>query len=193
MSTAMERWVRRPMNASSHFWSTELTTPAEAERQRWYAAYTCVRHEKRVAEQLQEGSVQCFLPVYHSVRRWKDRRKELDLPLFPGYVFVRIELRDRLRVLQLPGVVRFVSFGGQPAPLCDSDIEALSNGLTTGILAEPHPYLKIGRRVRVHSGPMAGLEGILIRKNDRFRLELSIDLIMRSICVEVDEADVEPR
>ena len=182
------------MNVSTGLRNTEMAAhlTARAEPQRWYAAYTCVRHEKRVAEQLQEREIQCFLPVYHSVRRWKDRRKELDLPLFPGYVFVNIELRDRLRVLQLPGVVNFVSFGGQPAPLCDTEIEALSNGLAHGIHAEPHPYLKEGRRVRVRCGPLSGLRGILVRKKDNFRLVLSIDLIMRSICVEVDESDVEP-
>ena len=159
---------------------------------RWYATHVCSRHEKQVVSQLQERNVDCFLPVYRSVRRWKDRRKELDLALFPGYVFVHMDLKDRLRVLQLPSVVRFVSFGGHPAPLPDSEIEALSNGLASGIKAEPHPYLKVGQRVRVRSGPMVGAQGILVRRKDRFRLVLSIDLIMRSVAVEVDEADVEP-
>src|SRR6266404_1557289 len=84
---------------------------------RWYAACTTARHEKKVAQQLCERDIECFLPLYHSVRRWKDRRKELDLVLFPGYIFVRLALRERLRVLQLPGVARFVSFNGQPAAL----------------------------------------------------------------------------
>ena len=158
----------------------------------WYATYVCSRHEKHVVSQLQERNVDCFLPIYRSVRRWKDRRKELELALFPGYVFVHMDLKDRLRVLQLPSVVRFVSFNGHPAPLPDSEIESLSNGLASGIRAEPHPYLKVGQRVRVRSGPMAGAQGILVRRRDRFRLILSIDLIMRSVAVEVDEADVEP-
>ena len=158
----------------------------------WYATHVYSRHEKQVVSQLQERNVDCFLPVYRSVRRWKDRRKELDLALFPGYVFVHMDLKDRLRVLQLPSVVRFVSFGGHPAPLPDSEIEALSNGLASGIRAEPHPYLKVGQRVRVRSGPMVGAQGILVRRKDRFRLVLSIDLIMRSVAVEVDESDVEP-
>lgn len=167
----------------------ELATSSEV---RWYATYVCSRHEKQVLSQLQERRVNCFLPVYRSVRRWKDRRKELELVLFPGYVFVHIDLKDRLRVLQLPSVVRFVSFNGQPAPLPDADIEVLSKGLASGIRAEPHPYLKVGHRVRVRSGPMAGAEGILVRRKDKFRVVLSIDLIMRSVAVEVDEADVEP-
>ena len=158
----------------------------------WYAAHVCSRHEKQVARQLEERRVSCFLPVYRSVRRWKDRRKELDLVLFPGYVFVHLDLKDRLRVLQVPSVVRFVSFRGHPAPLPDSEIEALSNGLAGGVRAEPHPYLKVGRRVRVKYGPLAGAQGILVRRKDKFRVVLSIDLIMRSVAVEVDEADVEP-
>jgi transcription antitermination factor NusG len=158
---------------------------------RWYAAYVCSRHEKQVVSQLQERRISCFLPVYRSLRRWKDRRKELELVLFPGYVFVHLDLRDRLRVLQLPSVVRFVSFNGHPAPLPDTEIEILSKGLASGIRAEPHPYLKIGNRVRVRSGPLAGAEGILVRRKDKFRVVLSIDLIMRSVAVEVDEADIE--
>jgi transcription antitermination factor NusG len=159
---------------------------------RWYATHVRSRHEKQVMSQLQERNVDCFLPVYRSVRRWKDRRKELDLVLFPGYVFVHMDLKDRLRVLQLPSVVRFISFNGHPAPLPDGEIETLSNGLASGVRAEPHPYLKVGHRVRVRSGPMTGAQGILVRRKDKFRIVLSIDLIMRAVAVEVDEADVEP-
>ena len=158
----------------------------------WYAAHVCSRHEKQVARQLEERRVDCFLPVYRSVRRWKDRRKELDLVLFPGYVFVHLDLKDRLRVLQIPSVVRFVSFNGHPSPLPDAEVEVLVNGLAKGIRAEPHPYLKVGHRVRVKYGPLAGTQGILVRRKDKFRIVLSIDLIMRSVAVEVDEADVEP-
>jgi len=157
----------------------------------WYAAYVCSRHEKQVLLQLQERDVQSFLPVYRSVRRWKDRRKELDLVLFPGYVFVHIDPKNRLRVLQLPSVVRLVSFNGQPAPLPDAEMETLRRGLASGIRAEPHPYLKIGQRVRIRYGPLSGAHGILVRRKDKFRVVLSIDLIMRSVAVEVDEADVD--
>jgi transcription antitermination factor NusG len=170
--------------------------PADAAARRpephWYAAYTCARHEKQVARQLQERRIECFLPVYHSVRRWKDRRRHLELALFPGYVFVRIDVWDRLRVLQLPGVVRFVCFNGAPAPLPDHEIESWSNGLAQGIRPEPHPYLKVGRRVLIRCGPLSGMQGILVRKKEKFRVVLSIELIMRSVAVEVDEADIEP-
>jgi transcription antitermination factor NusG len=158
---------------------------------RWYAAYTCARHEKQVRKQLEERDIRCFLPVYRSVRRWKDRQKELELALFPGYVFVRIGAEDRLRVLQTPSVVRFVSFGGRPAALEDDEIESLRGGVANGARVEPHPYLTVGRKVRVKHGPLAGTEGILTRKKDKFRVVLSIDLIMRSVAVEVDVADLE--
>jgi transcription antitermination factor NusG len=165
---------------------------AEPSLSYWYAAYTCSRHEKYVAKQLEERRIECFLPLYRSWRRWKDRRKQIALALFPGYVFVRMVLPERLRVLELPGVVRLVSFNGQPAQLPEQDIEALRNGLHERIHAEPHPYLRVGRRVRVTHGPLAGTEGILVRKKHKFRLVISLEVIMRSIAIEVDAADVEP-
>lgn len=158
----------------------------------WYAAYTFPRHEKHIARQLEERNFDSFLPLYRSVRRWKDRRKEIELTLFPGYVFVRIDLRDRLRVLQLPGIVRFVSFSGRPAPLPEGDIEALRNGLSCNVAAECHPYLRVGRRVRVIAGPLAGAQGILVRKKEKFRVVISIEAIMRAVSVEVDQSDIEP-
>jgi transcription antitermination factor NusG len=158
----------------------------------WYAAYTHPRHEKKVAQQLQERGIEHFLPIYRSVRKWKDRRKELDLVLFPGYVFVHTPLRERLRVLQLPGVVRFVSFNGQPAALPGDDIEALRNGLAQGLRLDHHPYLTVGRRVRVIHGPLTGAHGILLRIKNNWRLVIAIDAIMRSVCVEIDEAAVAP-
>jgi len=157
----------------------------------WYALYTAPRHEKSVAWQIEQHGISCFLPVYRSVRRWKDRRKELDLVLFPGYVFVQIELRDRLQVLRLPGAVRLVSHQGQPAALREDEIETLRNRLAGAGRIEPHPYLHEGRRVRVRRGPMQGLEGIIVRRKDRCRIVFSMDLIMRSIAVEVDEPDLE--
>jgi transcription antitermination factor NusG len=157
----------------------------------WYAAYTSANHEKRVAEQLGVRSVEHFVPLYESVRRWKDRRMKLQLPLFPGYVFVRLALRDRLRVLEVPGVARLVGFNGLPCALPDSEIDALKAGLAGGVHAEPHPYLTIGRWVRLRAGPLAGLEGILVRRKNRARFVISLDLIQRSIAVEVDASELE--
>ena len=179
------------MNASTQVSWVENPLPTNSAAS-WYATYTHARHEKKVAQQLEERHIEHFLPVYRSVRRWKDRRKELDLVLFPGYVFVRLSLADRLRVLQLPGVARFVSFNGQPAVLLGADIEALRNGLTLGVQAEHHPYLTVGRRVKIVHGPLTGAQGILLRNKTNCRVVISIDAIMRSVSVEIDEADVIP-
>jgi transcription antitermination factor NusG len=157
----------------------------------WFVAHTSANHEKRVTQQLLERSVEHFLPLYETVRRWKDRRMKLQLPLFPGYVFVRLPLRDRLKVLQVHGVARLVAFNGQPAVLPDREIEALRVSLTSQLRTEPHPYLTIGRRVRVKRGPLEGVEGFLIRKKNACRVVLSLDLIMRSASVEVDGSDLE--
>lgn len=162
-----------------------------AAKAHWYAIYTHSRHEKVVAAQLQERRMEAFLPLYRSWRRWKDRRQLIDLALFPSYVFVRIAMVDRLRVLQLPGVVSFVSFNGQPARLPEQEINALREGLKNQVYAEPHPYLRVGRRVRVIAGPLAGVEGILSRNKDKYRVVISIDVLTRSVAVEVDGAELE--
>ena len=158
---------------------------------RWYAAYTCPRHEKSVAEQLTGRGVEFYLPLYETVSRWKDRRVRLSLPLFPGYVFVRIPLCERLHVLGVPSVVRLVGFNGRPAPLPEEEIESLRNGLSA-LRAEPYPFLKAGRHVRIVQGPLQGLEGVLLRRKGRYRLVISLDLIQRSICVDVDADSLRP-
>jgi transcription antitermination factor NusG len=165
--------------------------PCEPEIASWYALYTAPRHEKSVADQMTHYGISCFLPLYRSVRRWKDRRKELAMVLFPGYVFVHIALRNRLQILQLPGAVRLVSFNGQPASLPEEQIENLRSRLSSSHFMEPHPYLQVGRRVRVRCGPLQGLEGIIQRRKDHCRIVFSIDLIMRSVAVEVDESELE--
>jgi transcription antitermination factor NusG len=158
---------------------------------RWHAIYTSSRHEKVVAGQLEERGIESFLPLYRSLRRWRDRSKMVELALFPSYVFVRIGAHQRLRVLQAPGVVKLVSFNGEPAILPELEINALRNGLENQLYAEPHPYLRVGKKVRVVRGPMAGAEGILSRKKDRQRVVISVDVLMRSIAVEVEGADLE--
>jgi transcription termination/antitermination protein NusG len=169
-----------------------LDSRKEESEPHWYAAYTCANHEKRVAEQMRERSVDHFLPQYRSMRRWKDRRVELDLPLFPGYVFVHVSLGERLRVLQVPSVVRLVSFGGGPVELPDEQMTRLREGLGSKLKAGPHPYLTVGRRVRIRRGALAGMEGILLRMRGSVRVVLSLELIMQSISVEVDAADIAP-
>jgi len=166
--------------------------PLEAADAPWYVTYTCPRHEKYVAQQLIERNIGSFLPLYTSVRRWKDRRKRLELPLFPGYVFVQMTDRNRLDILRLPGVVQIVSFQGKPAPVPLAEIEALRRGVIGSVVVHPHPYLQVGRRVRIVNGPMAGIEGIFVRRKDQVRIVISISLIQRSVAMEIGEADVEP-
>lgn len=174
-----------------HHPSEELSLAADFIEERWYAAYVCANRERRVRQQLEQRSVEAFLPVYESVRRWKDRRVRLEMPLFPGYVFVRLALRDRLRVQQVPGVTRLVGFGGIPVALPTEEIEALRRGLARGLTAEPHPFLSAGRRVKLNNGPLAGMQGILLRRKGNFRVVISIELIQRAVVVDADEADVE--
>jgi transcription antitermination factor NusG len=159
---------------------------------KWYAAYTRSRHEKSVEDLLQRKQIETFLPLYKTVRRWKNGDHRVDLPLFPGYAFVHIAICDRLDVLKVPGVVRLVGFNGMPTPLNDGDVESLRQALSAGIKAVPHPYLTVGRRVRVTAGPLAGREGILVRRKGAMRFVLSIDLIQRSISADVGIGLLEP-
>ena len=158
---------------------------------RWYALYTNPRHEKVVAWQLKERCVENFLPLYRTWHRWKDRRKQVDLALFPGYVFVRIEEQNKLEVLKTPGAVNLVSFNGKLAALPEAEISALRNALDNEVCAEPCPYLRAGRKVRVVRGPMAGAEGILTRKKDKYRVVISVEVLMRSVALEIDGTDLE--
>ena len=158
----------------------------------WFAAYTNSHHEKRVAGQFGERQIKSFLPLYSARHRWRNRcEMNLELPLFPNYVFVRIHPRDRVRVLEVPGVLSLVGFGRNLAPLPDSEIEALRAGLGQRKI-EPHPYLVIGERVRIKAGPLAGMEGVLVRKKNNFRVVLALDVIMQCVPVEVDSDDLEP-
>lgn len=178
-------------NLATSYSSFDLGQVGAEQCQRWFAVYTCPRHEKSVHHQLTERRIESFLPLYQQTHRWKDRRKLVELALFPGYVFVRMLEEERLRVLQLPGVVRFITHHGRPAPLEDREIESLRAGLAKGIVAEPHPFLSVGTRVRVAHGPMAGVEGILQRRKDKVRVVVSLEAITQSIALEVDLSDLE--
>ncbi len=159
----------------------------------WYAAYTLANHEKRVTQQLEERCIQSFLPTYQSVRRWKDRRKLLEFPLFPELRFRADERRAiDWTCCGCPGVLGLVCFQGKPAPVESAEIENLRQGLAGRTVLHPHPYLKAGRKVRIRTGAMAGVEGILVRKRDSARVVLSISLLQRSVSIDIDEADVEP-
>lgn len=167
---------------------TEMARPLKEVH--WYAAYTCANHEKRVAAELRRRSVEYFLPLYNSVRRWRDRRVDLQLPLFPGYIFVHLTLCDRLRVLQVPGMVRLVSFGGNPASLPDEDVRRIRLFLSQGFNAEAVSVLHVGRNVRVVNGPLTGMQGSIVRRKNGCRLIISFELIQRAIAVDISEGDV---
>jgi transcription antitermination factor NusG len=168
-------------------WLGELWT-----RPQWYAVWTRARHEKVVSSQLASKGLEVFLPTYATLRQWKNGRHRVELPLFSGYTFVRIPLRQRLEVLRVAGVVALVGAAGRPVPLAEEEIESLRRALLAGVRAEPHPYLTVGRRVRITAGPLAGREGILVCWRGRHRVVLSIDLIQRSIRVELDPLILEP-
>jgi transcription antitermination factor NusG len=158
---------------------------------RWYAAYTSANHEKRVADQLAGRGVESYLPQYDSVRKWKDRKVRLQMPLFPGYVFVHLALQNRLKVLQVPGVAYLVGFAGRPVAVPDEEFARIRGFLQKGLRAEPHPYLAAGRRVRVRNGPLEGMEGIVVRRKNGNRLVISLELIQRAMAVDLDGADLE--
>jgi transcription antitermination factor NusG len=159
----------------------------------WFAIYTSPRHEKRVAAHLAARAVDCFLPLYRTVRHWKNGcRVSLALPLLPGYVFVHIFRPERIQVLQVPGIVSIV--GSRPGPIAipTSDIELLRERIDRLGDVQPHPYLAIGDHVRVTDGPLTGLEGILIRKKNGFRIVITVEAIMKSFSIETDLCAVEP-
>ncbi len=158
----------------------------------WWALYARHQHEKVVAEMLTAKEFEVFLPLYESVRRWKDRRKLLSLPLFPGYVFVRGGLERRLQILTTPGIHMILCRGEQVATIPDEEIEAVRRTINGNFRVEPHPFLKCGERVRVKRGSLQGVEGILVRKKNLYRLVLSVDMLAQSVGVEIDAADVEP-
>ena len=157
----------------------------------WYAGQTCSRHEKSVTKQMDRLGIENFLPCYEKISRWKDRRVRLRLPLFPGYVFVRIALKDQLKVLQVPGIVRLVSFSGHPTAIPEQEILGLKRGLSSGVSVKPYPYLKAGQLVVVRSGPLAGLSGQLVRRKLKDRIVISLDSIMQSFIAEVSLDDIE--
>jgi len=178
--------------------TTELTgaVPPMIEDQmsqfRWYAVYTYPRHEKKVLDQLVLRKIESFLPYYRALHKWRNGcRVEVRLPLFPGYLFVRIRLQDRVRVLQVPGLLSLIGFGASPVPLATEEIQRLKTMIET-MKSEPHPFLKMGDRVRVKSGCLAGFEGIFIRKANGFRFVLNVDLIKQAASIEMSAEEVEP-
>jgi transcription antitermination factor NusG len=157
----------------------------------WHALYTRHQHEKTIADLLTKKGFDVFLPLYNTTHRWKDRTKTLSLPLFPSYVFVKGGLDRQLQILTTPGVYTVLAVAGRAAVIPEEEISAVQRMIANSLDIEPHPFLKCGDCVRVKSGPLDGLEGILIRKKNSVRLVLSVELLMKSVAVEVDAWAVE--
>ena len=158
----------------------------------WFAVRTASGREKAVASQLEYKGYEEFLPVYRSRRQWSDRTKELELPLFPGYLFCRFDYNNRLPILITPGIQLIVGLGKMPTPISDTEIEALRRVVESGAAAEPHDYLSVGQRVRIREGSLAGVEGILLQVKNSWRIVLSVELLRRSVSVELDRAAIAP-
>ncbi|HXM23707.1 MAG TPA: UpxY family transcription antiterminator [Terriglobales bacterium] len=160
----------------------------------WYAVHTRARHERVVAQRLREQGVTTFLPLITEVHRWSDRRKSVEVPLFGCYVFVKLPPtgEDRLRVLRIDGVFKFVGARGVGTPIADAQIDAVRTLIGQQIPWSTHPFLQIGHRVRVRGGALDGVEGILLSRNDDNTLVVSIDAIQRSLAVRIQGYDVEP-
>ncbi len=157
----------------------------------WFAVYTKHQHEKSAATLLEKKGIERFLPLYRAVHRWKDRNQPVQLPLFPCYLFVRTDLSRKLDVLQTAGVRWFVEIAGHACPVPEAEIEALQKVCASGVRVEPHPFLKQGDTVRLTAGPLLGVEGILAQVKNEHRIVLSVDLLKRSVAVEVDLTSVE--
>jgi transcription termination/antitermination protein NusG len=189
--------VRILLEKASVFYLSAATPITEgcqhlAPSRKWFAVYTKCRHEKRVAQHLLQREIAHYLPLYRAERSWKScGQVSLDLPLFPGYVFVNVSSSERVRALQVPGVVTMVGgLDGRPASISEEEIESLQAGLHHR-RAEPHPYLAAGQRVRIRSGALSGIEGRVVRVKNGLRVVLSLDLIMQSFSVEVKSEELE--
>jgi transcription antitermination factor NusG len=157
----------------------------------WYAIYTRHQHEKMVAQNLTSKGFKTFLPLYVTTRNWKDRTKTLSLPLFPCYVFLKGGLERQLQIITTPGIHGMVSSGGQPAAIPLFEIEAIRRVVESGMRVEAHPFLKCGDLVRVKRGPLEGIHGILVRKKNLCRLVLSVEMLGKSVVMEIDAIQVE--
>jgi transcription antitermination factor NusG len=158
----------------------------------WFALRVKSRSEKIVSTIARNKGFEEFLPLYQSRRRWSDRFKSVEVPLFPGYVFCRLNPEFRLPLLTIPGVLSFVGIGKVPVPIDDAEIAAIQTATGSGLLAEPYPFLEVGQRVRLAEGPLAGLEGLLVEVRKQQRLVVSVSMLKRSVAVVIDRHAVRP-
>jgi transcription antitermination factor NusG len=170
---------------------TESTFPTDFAESKWYVLFVRSNQEKRVARSLSERGIQHFLPCYASLRQWKDRRVKLEMPLFPGYVFVRLPFLERMKANSVPNVVALVGTRNSPSVISEDEIAWIRQGLEHG-KATPHEYLEEGERVEITDGAMSGMKGVLLRRHNETRVVISLDSIARAFVVEVDAVSVRP-
>jgi len=158
----------------------------------WYALQVRTQHERGVAEYLRGGGFEWFLPLYKCRKRWSDRVKEVEVPLFPGYLFCRFDAHDRLPILKTPGVIQIVGYNRKPVEIDEVEIGSIRTLVGSGMASQPWPYLHVGDRVQIESGPLQGMSGILTNFKGKHRLVVSITLLQRAVAVEIDGALVTP-
>jgi transcription antitermination factor NusG len=180
------------VSVTAEFDNNRSTTTGPAGRLPWFALHVRTRHEAGVAAHLQGMGYEDFLPLYKTRTRWSDRTVETETPLFPGYFFCRFDPQNRLPVLKTPGVIQVVGYSRQPIPVEETEIEAIQALVASGIPSQPWPYLEIGEKVRIESGPLRGREGVLVEFKGTHRLILSVALLQRSVAVEIEAALVKP-
>ena len=161
---------------------------------KWYALYTRSRFEKKMLSELTDRRIEAFLPMREILSRWKDRKKRIWIPLFPGYIFINHAdtPENRYRILNIPGAVRFVGFEGRANPIPEEQILYVRQFLEASIAIDPYPYIQVGSRVEVIAGPLRGIRGILVEKRGRFRFVIQVDLIRQAVSAEIDASDVRP-
>jgi len=169
-----------------------VACPREVTLDPWYALRVRPRYERQVAQSIESKGFEVFLPLYLARRRWSDRMKDLELPLFDGYIFCRADLKVRLPILTTPGVIQFVGLGKTPVPVEESEIEALQRVVQSGAVTRPWPFLREGDKVRVDDGPLRSLEGILLRTEHDHNLVISVTLLQRSVAVRLEREWVTP-
>jgi len=159
---------------------------------RWFALTVKPRHEKSAAAYLDRKGLEAYLPLYKTRRRWSDRFREVELCLFPGYVFCRFPFTNRLSVLNAPSVHSIVGFGDRETPVAEEEIDSIRSILASGAPVLPWEYLKVGEKVRIVDGSLQDIEGILVRERDAWRVVVSVELLQRSVAVEIDRNLVRP-
>jgi transcription antitermination factor NusG len=180
-ATYRERWAMKEAAAAQ--------PPLELQ---WYALSVRPRFEKVVAEHLQGKGYEEYLPTYTIRKRWSDRMKQVEKPLFPGYIFCKFDVAKRLPIVMIPGVISMVSFGGRATAVPDEEIKAVQSVVNSGLSYEPCSFLSVGQRVRIERGPLSGVEGLVVQVKNNWRFIISVHLLQRSVSVEIDRDCVTP-